>query len=199
MWLLIFPEGTNLSADEVKKSRDYAAKVGKEPLTHQVLPRPAGLHLLLQELGETVPYLYDCTIGYTPLPPDGYGNEIYGLRTVYIQGRPPQSVNMHWRRYKTSEIPIGSKAELNDWLEARWREKETLLENFYATGKFSPADKSAVQIEDGPTEDEFKTPYITTEVHPVSSAEYLSIFAPVAVAAVAGRILWQVASRMLHW
>lgn len=68
MWLLIFPEGTNLSAETRATSRAWAAKSGVADLRHQLLPRSTGLHVCLQELKKTTDWLYDCTIAYEGVP-----------------------------------------------------------------------------------------------------------------------------------
>ncbi|KXT04932.1 hypothetical protein AC578_3471 [Pseudocercospora eumusae] len=194
MWLLIFPEGTNLSANTRKQSQKFAEKSGQPDMKHQVLPRSTGLQFCLQELRDTVDYVYDCTIGYEGVPPSGYGSELFTLRSVYFQGRPPKSVNMHWRRYRVKDMPLDDKEKFHDWVMARWREKDELLEAFIKTGRF-PADKVAVHVEDGPT-DSFKTPYINTEVRPRSSVEYFQIFMPVAAAIMVGRVLVQIFDRI---
>lgn len=195
MWLLIFPEGTNLSANTRKGSAKFAEKSGTEDLKHQILPRSTGLQFCLQELRDTVDYVYDCTIAYEGIPPGGYGQDIFSLRSVYFQGRPPKSVNMHWRRFAVKDMPIDDKDAMHEWTLARWREKDELLEKFLETGKF-PASVEAVNIENGPN-DEFKTPYINTEVKPRSPVEFLQIFAPVSAAALLIRILIQLATRLV--
>jgi len=194
MWLLIYPEGTNLSANTRKESAKFSQKSGRPDLKHQVLPRSTGLQFCLKELDNTVEYLYDCTVGYEGIPPGGYGAELFTLRSVYFQGRPPTSVNMHWRRFKIAELPLDDHDAMYEWLQERWKEKDALLDAFYKTGKF-PADKSAVQIEGGP-EDSFKTAYINTEVQTRGSFEILQIFAPVMAAAWVGRALIQIADRL---
>lgn len=194
MWLMIFPEGTNLSANTRKQSLKFAQKSGLPDMKHQVLPRSTGLQFCLQELRDTVDYVYDCTIGYEGIPPGAYGSDLFTLRSVYFQGRPPKSVNMHWRRYKLKDMPLDEKDQFHDWVLARWREKDDLLDAFIRTGRF-PADKVAVDIEDGPT-DSFKTPYINTEVRPRSPVEFLQIFMPVAAAATVGRALVQICDRI---
>lgn len=68
MWLLIFPEGTNLSANTRKRSVAWAAKQGIPDMQHQLLPRSTGLMYCLQELSGTVDYVYDCTIAYEGVP-----------------------------------------------------------------------------------------------------------------------------------
>jgi len=196
MWLLIFPEGTNVSANTRDGSQKFAAKSGIPDMRHQILPRSTGLQFCLQELNGTAEYLYDCTIGYEGIPPGKYGQDIFTLRSVYFQGRPPKSVNMHWRRYKISELPVQDHDKMHDWLLQRWREKDDLLEAFNKDGKF-PADARAVQIEGGPQEKEWKTPYINTEVKPRSPLEFLSMFVPVTAAALVGRVMVQLLDRLL--
>jgi 1-acyl-sn-glycerol-3-phosphate acyltransferase len=68
MWLLIYPEGTNLSANTRKQSRAWAAKQGISDMQHQLLPRSTGLYFCLQQLKGTVDWLYDCTVTYEGTP-----------------------------------------------------------------------------------------------------------------------------------
>lgn len=187
MWLFIFPEGTNLSANTRVSSVKYANKTGIPDMRHQLLPRSTGLQFCLQELKDTVPYLYDCTIAYEGIPAGGYGGDIFTLRSVYFQGRPPKSVNMHWRRFKISEIPYDDSDAMSEWVLQRWREKDDLLEAFLQTGKF-PAD------EEGTGEKEGK--YLDTEVKPRSPWEFLSLFAPLGAAYLIGRIGVQILDRV---
>ena len=68
MWLLIFPEGTNLSHNGRTSSEKWADKIGIEDLGHALLPRSTGLSFCLQELKGTVDYMYDCTLAYEGVP-----------------------------------------------------------------------------------------------------------------------------------
>lgn len=68
MWLLIFPEGTNSSDNGRKKSATWAAKQGIADMQHMLLPRSTGLMYCLQELKDTVEYVYDCTVAYEGVP-----------------------------------------------------------------------------------------------------------------------------------
>lgn len=68
MWLLIFPEGTNLSDNGRKTSSDYAAKIGVKDLKHLMLPRSTGLRFCLENLGNSVEWVYDCTVAYEGVP-----------------------------------------------------------------------------------------------------------------------------------
>lgn len=68
MWLLIFPEGTNLSINGRVASQKWAEKNQMEDLRHALLPRSTGLLFCLQQLKGTVDYLYDCTVAYEGVP-----------------------------------------------------------------------------------------------------------------------------------
>ncbi len=191
MWLLIFPEGTNLSANTCESSAKFSAKSGIPDMKHQLLPRSTGLAFCLEELKDTVPYLYDCTIAYEGIPPDGYGGDIFTLRSVYFQGRPPKSVNMHWRRFAIKDIPYTDHEKMNEWTLQRWREKDELIEQYVKTGRF-PADAEGVVVEGGDKEQR----YIDTEVKPRSPFEFLAMFMPVVTALVVGRVLMQLFDRV---
>lgn len=64
MWLLIFPEGTNLSDNTRAASARWAQNIGAKDYQHQIFPRSTGLQYCLQELKGTVDWVYDCTVAY---------------------------------------------------------------------------------------------------------------------------------------
>lgn len=68
MWLLIFPEGTNLSGNTRNGSKKWADKQGIQDMRHQLLPRSTGLQFCLQELKGTIDWVYDCTVAYEGVP-----------------------------------------------------------------------------------------------------------------------------------
>lgn len=68
MWLMIYPEGTNLSANTRKGSKKWAEKQNIPDLKHQLLPRSTGLFFCLQQLQGTVDWIYDCTVAYEGTP-----------------------------------------------------------------------------------------------------------------------------------
>lgn len=89
MWLLIFPEGTNLSINTKRRSDAFGEKQGLAPLKHQVLPRSTGLFFCLQQLRGTVEWVYDSTIAYEGPPyvsPFGFplNHTNYSLEMEYI-------------------------------------------------------------------------------------------------------------------
>ncbi|GAB7346657.1 hypothetical protein MBLNU459_g1787t1 [Dothideomycetes sp. NU459] len=202
MWLLIFPEGTNLSGVTREKSKAWAEKQGIADMKHQLLPRSTGLQFCLQELKQSTNWLYDCTIAYEGVPAGQFGQDIFTLKSSFFEGRPPKSVNMYWRRFRISEIPIDNEAAFSMWLKNRWTEKDYLLEHFFRHGTFPEGDPvKAMQTEaalrkvaNANSKDGKKTvikpvtksaKFISTEVKSGGWEEFLSIFAPITAAATA--------------
>jgi hypothetical protein len=70
-----------------------------------------------------------------------FGQDYFTLNSTFFEGRPPKSVNVHWRRFAVSEIPSSSPAAFEAWLAERWREKDDLLEHYTQNGRF-PEDES---------------------------------------------------------
>jgi lysocardiolipin and lysophospholipid acyltransferase len=68
MWLLLFPEGTNLSRNGRIKSAKWAEKIGIRDMQHTLLPRSTGSFFCLNELKGTVDWVYDCTLAYEGIP-----------------------------------------------------------------------------------------------------------------------------------
>lgn len=96
---------------------------------------------------------------------------------------------MHWRRFATSSIPTHSETEFADWLLARWREKDDLLEYYLVHGEFP-----ATEGEGGG--------YVETGVRPESAVrELVSIFVPMAAFALVVNVLlkvWGMVLKVLH-
>ena len=96
---------------------------------------------------------------------------------MYLQGRPPTSVNMYWRRFAVKDIPLHDQDEFDKWLQERWYEKDELIDYFLTEGYF-PASKSATKGEaNGVT----KEGHIETEVQLAHWWEVGNIFVVLAV------------------
>ncbi|KAL5425113.1 hypothetical protein PMIN04_002777 [Paraphaeosphaeria minitans] len=187
MWLLIFPEGTNLSDNGRAGSKKWADKNGIPDLKHAMLPRSTGLLFCLQELEKTVGYMYDCTVAYEGVPRGQYGQDLFTLRSTYFEGRPPKSVNMHWRRFRITDIPTHSEAAFSDWLLARWREKDDLIEHYLEHGRF-PADSGTSPAVNGGAALK-GAGWIETEVRSKNPLEVFQILVPVAAFALVVNVL----------
>lgn len=98
MWLLVYPEGTNLSPTTVGKSKAYAKKVEGPDLQRCLLPRSTGLRYCVANLKQTVNYVYDCTIAYEPIGSTIYAAQKYTLRSMFFEGKPPKKVHVGPRK-----------------------------------------------------------------------------------------------------
>lgn len=92
MWLLIYPEGTNLSPTTIEKARAYARKTGAPELQRVLLPKATGLRYCVTNLRKTVEYMYDCTIAYEPIGSTIFAAQKYTLRSMFFEGKPPKRV-----------------------------------------------------------------------------------------------------------
>lgn len=189
MWLIIFPEGTNLSASTRERSKKWAEKNALQDMKHQLLPRSTGLRFCLNELKDTTEWLYDCTIAYEGVPPGQFGQDIFTLRSSFFEGRPPKSVNMHWRRFHISTIPIHNTKAFEVWLRNRWREKDYMLEYFNRHTRFPAEDYWKDHLDMGDRSSQSQGQSIRTRPRPavqietqVKSAnwnDFVKIFAPI--------------------
>lgn len=99
---------------------------------------------------------------------------MYTLRSSFLEGRPPKSVNMHWRRFRIADIPTDSEKAFEVWLRNRWTEKDHFLEYYVKHGHF-PAHRPWVIAE---TANPRPAKAIETQVKSKNWEEFLSIFAP---------------------
>ena len=179
MWLLIFPEGTNLAPSTRERSAKWAKKMGINDLQHTLLPRSTGLQFCLQQLRSTTDYVYDCTMAYEGVPRGQFAQDIFTVSSAYLQGKPPKSVNMHWRKFAVKSMPLDNDRAFELWLRARWMEKDALIEYWYKHGHF-PADRG---VDKGPNGRRRAAGLVESEIKAFRWYEFLQIFAPVGVLA----------------
>ncbi|KAK3674166.1 hypothetical protein LTR78_006013 [Recurvomyces mirabilis] len=158
MWLLIFPEGTNLSKRSSAISKKWAESRGIRSPTLTLLPRARGLQACIAGLAGSVDWLYDCTIAYENLPLNKDSQDIYNLRTLYLDGLAAPQTHIYWRRFHLSSIPWQDFETFEQWLIDRWTEKEDLLRHFNQTGSFPSAEG-----------------YVKTDIRLNSPVEFLQI------------------------
>lgn len=141
--LILFPEGTNLSANTRKKSIKYAEKVNKQPFKNVLLPHVTGLYTIIKTL-KSCKYLYDVTIAYSGVDRHEYAQDIYTMKKVFLEGKSPKCIDIHINLVKVEDIPLASIDEFSDWLFERWAIKDELMENYYDNnGVFYKDEKSS--------------------------------------------------------
>jgi lysocardiolipin and lysophospholipid acyltransferase len=83
---------------------------------------------------------------------------------------------MHWRRFRIADIPLHDEKVFSDWVLARWREKDDLLQYFVENNRF-PADEGvSASSKDGKAVK--GAGWIETEVRPVKWGEWIQVFIP---------------------
>ena len=125
MWLVSFAEGTRATPEKIRKSAEWATERGIAATRHVMIPRTKGFVATIDGLGDHLHAVYDVTIGY-----------VEGVPTLWqlITGSVHQ-IHVHVRRFPSEELPR-LEVELREWLFARYREKDRLLEHFYSHGAF---------------------------------------------------------------
>ncbi|KAA1468636.1 acyltransferase-domain-containing protein [Dentipellis sp. KUC8613] len=169
---LLYPEGTLVSNDTRPISKKYADKLGIPDMLHTLLPRSTGLLYSLRALGPRIPnlQLLDITVAYPGIPPMGFGQSWYTLRSVFLDRVPPPAVHMHIRRFDVakdvpigdvskskpdaipnstgleSEVPENERETFDLWLRERWQEKDQFMARFHTTGTLASEKEAAKTI-----------------------------------------------------
>ena len=77
--------------------------------------------------------------------PGQFAQDIFGLRTLYLEGRKAPSAHLHWRRFAIKDVPYKDPTAFEKWLFDRWLEKEKLLKQFQQEGRF-PSENAHIQV-----------------------------------------------------
>ncbi|SCV70845.1 BQ2448_3607 [Microbotryum intermedium] len=166
--LLLYPEGTLVSALTRPKSEAYARSLGVPDLENLVLPRSAGLLYCMRTALSVIPTLtlYDLTIGYEGIPPKGYAQSYYTIFSWFGHRTPSPRVHLHLHRLSAAECHVGQGIEkgkspqtieqaltqenreaFDKWVKRRWEVKDGLMGQFYKEGKFPSEGQGSREIE----------------------------------------------------
>lgn len=117
--VLLFPEGTNLTKNTIKKSNEYAAANNLDFFQNVLHPRNTGFTHLVKEMSTNNIYdsIQDITIAYSNNIPE---NEL-----DFLNGAFPKQIHFYLDYY-----PCSTKILNDNWLLERWKLKESLLEKF---------------------------------------------------------------------
>ncbi|MCG6949043.1 MAG: lysophospholipid acyltransferase family protein [Acidobacteria bacterium] len=123
--LVSFVEGTRFSLAKLRDAQAYARTHGLPVPRHTLVPRSKGFAASIEGLRSHITTVYDLTIGYENGVPSLW---------QYIEGLVTR-IHVHVRRFPIEDLPH-SADDLREWLLARWEEKNTLFDHYYATGEF---------------------------------------------------------------
>lgn len=157
--LLIFPEGTTMNPGAIRKGQEYAKSNALPILKHTLLPRVTGTEAAVNALrqralindksGSAAPLdgILDLTVGYSGMSPDEIPEEFYGLMSIAIDAHGPAVIHVHASYIPLDGIPsTGDSKEFSSWLTERFRQKDEMLRDFYATGRFKGKSSKKVPL-----------------------------------------------------
>ncbi|XP_069744112.1 lysocardiolipin acyltransferase 1 isoform X2 [Narcine bancroftii] len=122
--LLIFPEGTDLTATTKVRSDEFAEAQGLPKYEYVLHPRTTGFAFIVHQLrqGSNVDAIHDVTVAYPYNIPQSE-------RDLFT-GQFPREIHFHVRRHPAAHLPVTLEG-LQEWCRLRWRDKEQLLHHFY--------------------------------------------------------------------
>lgn len=161
-WLLIFPEGTNMSHNNRTKSHRFANKMNLPHNQCVLLPRAKGLYVACKELSPATTKVLDFTIAYSQHSKDEMAQDIFTLWKIYILGESPRLISIladeHDLKEQVPEIdfakpdaltPAQEEAEigvLGNWINDKWQTKESDMNYYYVNGTFDVPKDATVTI-----------------------------------------------------
>jgi 1-acyl-sn-glycerol-3-phosphate acyltransferase len=138
--LVLFPEGTTLTAETRAKSDVFAMHLGLPALEHVLQPRVLGLWEALRALKGQIDGLFDITLAYEGVTPNTDAECVFSIWQLVYWGHAPRRIHCHLNYLAIKEIPLEDAGEFALWLRERYHHKDRLLEAFYA---HSPVDSAA--------------------------------------------------------
>ncbi|MGH0142267.1 UNVERIFIED_CONTAM: hypothetical protein FKN15_075911 [Acipenser sinensis] len=108
-------------------SADLTEKNGLQKYEYVLHPRTTGFTFIVESLrkGDNLDAVHDITVAYPQNIPQ--------TERHLVTGQFPREIHFHVQRYPVKALPEGT-AELQDWCQERWREKEQRLQDFYTGG-----------------------------------------------------------------
>merc|ERR1719272_936772 len=139
MWLIIFPEGTWITPNDLavkEKANSFAIKSGFTELNNVLFPRANGFVALLEGMRhgpDAIDAVYDVTVAYDkPYHPVQIGTAFPPSVVQLCSASPlaPKEIHFHVTRHLIKNIPE-KKEDCAKWLCSRFAiEKEELLNQF---------------------------------------------------------------------
>jgi len=144
LWLLIFPEGTNVCKVTREKSHAFSEKQKLPKLDLVLLPKSTGLFFCSETLrssaeSNALKAIYDITIAFDGVPPFSDAYDTYSLTRQFFLGMHPTSIFFHIERIPVERIPRDEET-FSKWLRYRFYVKDKMLHYFHTHQHF-PRDR----------------------------------------------------------
>ena len=141
--ILIFPEGTTLSAESHEQMISHSTKIKQPPFNHVLIPRASGTFAALNGLSRLRGIL-DLTIAYED-EFKGYPEDRFGLWDAFARYEMPFLTHVYLNSIHKDQIPYSNRTDLNTWLYDLFREKDNKLSNFKVPRQF-PKDTTRIPL-----------------------------------------------------
>lgn len=129
-WLLMFPEGTVITADTKARSRTYMKNNNiNTNLTNVLLPRSKGISSCADKLKPMLKGIVDVTIAYSGVDKSTYPYDCYSIQGLYFGGKRPSQIHVYFKYHPISTIPGKNMQEQLD-SSSNTVSNETLFENW---------------------------------------------------------------------
>lgn len=122
-WVLIFPEGTDLSPKNKQLSDEHADAKGIARYRHVLHPRSAGFVVAVNTLWDRLDAVYDLTIRYENPAAVAGSEDPRPSEKWMLKGVFPRAVHVSAERFPKRELPSDPES-CATWLAARWKIKE---------------------------------------------------------------------------
>lgn len=142
---LIFPEGTTLCENALKKSDEFTEKEGIPATKHVLIPRSLGMFISLLAVQDEIEGVWDFTACYSDIPSyidtGKYPEDLFGLTGLFGERKAPSSVHFVLRFIPIHEITplLDDDAKFAKWLQGLYLEKDALLIKAYTTFEYPEA------------------------------------------------------------
>ncbi|KAI7906135.1 uncharacterized protein BX663DRAFT_498951 [Cokeromyces recurvatus] len=129
-WIINYVEGSRVTLRKLYDSQNFARQKSYPVMDNLLLPRTKGFVSCVNEFrgkDSHIKYVYDFTIAYRNRRHPKRFNQAPSMIRAHIHSLWPEyEFHVHCRRFAIEDLPEDEN-ELNDWLRARWLEKDRLL------------------------------------------------------------------------
>lgn len=143
---LIFPEGTTLCENSLKKSNEFAAKEGIKPTRHVMIPRTLGMYTSVLAVKENIEGIWDFTICYSDIPSylvtGEYPEDVYGLKSLFGEQRAPRNIHFVLKFIPITELMLltTNDTDFAKWLQQLYANKDKILIDGFKHKNYPEAD-----------------------------------------------------------
>lgn len=117
---VLFPEGTRLTPDRLRRSNEHTKAIGEPPMNYVLYPRFKGFTTVIETMQDRFDGILDATLMFEGSQPS--------LKDS-LSGKCDTVVHVHTTYFPMKDLPKGDE-QLQKWIRDRWYEKEERISSF---------------------------------------------------------------------